>query len=159
MRRRADEPVGRCPPGPRGSRPAASHGARRDAPAAVRRRHRDHLRAGPRPLEVPGPGRGVEVVPNGVDTEFFSPRRRPAAVPDPVDVAFVGNMGYPPNVRRRQDAGRRGHARWCARRRPGRPAAACGGPAVPLGAAPGRPARRGERLGGRHPCRLPPCAG
>jgi glycosyltransferase involved in cell wall biosynthesis len=49
-----------------------------------------------RHLEVPDPGR-VRVVPNGVDMEFFSPSGAPAD--DPVDVAFVGNMGYPPNVR------------------------------------------------------------
>lgn len=48
-------------------------------------------------LEVPDPG-AVSVVPNGVDTDFFSPDGT-GDVPDPVDVAFVGNMGYPPNVR------------------------------------------------------------
>ena len=47
-------------------------------------------------LEVPDP-LGVEVLPNGVDTSFFA-RRDPDA-PSDVDVAFVGNMGYPPNVR------------------------------------------------------------
>lgn len=50
---------------------------------------RDHL-------EVPDP-LGVAVLPNGVDTSVFA-RRDPDA-PTDVDVAFVGNMGYPPNVR------------------------------------------------------------
>lgn len=49
-------------------------------------------------LEVPDP-LGVEVLPNGVDTAYFG-RRDPDALSDvDVDVAFVGNMGYPPNVR------------------------------------------------------------
>lgn len=47
-------------------------------------------------LDVPEPGE-VDVLPNGVDTEFFSPDV--AVCGDPVDIAFVGNMGYPPNVR------------------------------------------------------------
>lgn len=47
-------------------------------------------------LEVPDP-LGVEILPNGVDTAVFA-RRDPDARTD-VDVAFVGNMGYPPNVR------------------------------------------------------------
>lgn len=50
---------------------------------------RDHL-------EVPDP-LGVAVLPNGVDTSVFA-RRDPDGATD-VDVAFVGNMGYPPNVR------------------------------------------------------------
>jgi glycosyltransferase involved in cell wall biosynthesis len=47
-------------------------------------------------LEVPDP-LGVEVLPNGVDTSHFA--RRDPSTPTDVDVAFVGNMGYPPNVR------------------------------------------------------------
>lgn len=47
-------------------------------------------------LEVPVP-ETVDVVPNGVDTDHFSPRGSTPA--DGVDIAFVGNMGYPPNVR------------------------------------------------------------
>ncbi len=47
-------------------------------------------------LEVSDPD-AVEVVPNGVDTDFFSPGKVPGG--KPVDIAFVGNMGYPPNVR------------------------------------------------------------
>ncbi len=47
-------------------------------------------------LEVADPS-SVEVLANGVDTSWFA-RRDPDAVTD-VDVAFVGNMGYPPNVR------------------------------------------------------------
>ena len=37
----------------------------------------------------------VEVVANGVDTEFFVPIEPPG---DPCDISFVGNMGYPPNI-------------------------------------------------------------
>jgi sugar transferase (PEP-CTERM/EpsH1 system associated) len=37
----------------------------------------------------------VEVIANGVDTEFFAPTDPPA---DMCDISFVGNMGYPPNV-------------------------------------------------------------
>ena len=37
----------------------------------------------------------VQIVRNGVDTEFFSSRNMPA---DQRDLLFVGNMGYPPNV-------------------------------------------------------------
>jgi glycosyltransferase involved in cell wall biosynthesis len=37
----------------------------------------------------------VQVVRNGVDTEFFSPSSTPT---DQRDLLFVGNMGYPPNV-------------------------------------------------------------
>ena len=37
----------------------------------------------------------VEVLPNGVDTEFFAPGD---LAPDARDLVFVGNMGYPPNV-------------------------------------------------------------
>jgi len=37
----------------------------------------------------------VEVLPNGVDTEFFAPR---ATTEVRRDIVFVGNMGYPPNV-------------------------------------------------------------
>lgn len=47
-------------------------------------------------LEVPDP-LGVEILPNGVDTAHFA--RRDPNSPTDVDVAFVGNMGYPPNVR------------------------------------------------------------
>lgn len=47
-------------------------------------------------LEVPDP-LGVEILPNGVDTAHFA--RRDPSTPTDVDVAFVGNMGYPPNVR------------------------------------------------------------
>ncbi len=47
-------------------------------------------------LEVPDRD-AVDVLPNGVDTSFFAPGGEPPA--DPVDIAFVGNMGYPPNVR------------------------------------------------------------
>lgn len=36
----------------------------------------------------------IHVIPNGVDTEFFSPR---AHLKD-IDILFTGNMGYPPNV-------------------------------------------------------------
>lgn len=45
-------------------------------------------------LEVGGVD-GIEVVPNGVDTQFFAPVA-PAA--DQCDISFVGNMGYAPNV-------------------------------------------------------------
>jgi glycosyltransferase involved in cell wall biosynthesis len=38
---------------------------------------------------------GVVVVPNGVDTDVFSPRREASCW----DLQFVGNMAYPPNVR------------------------------------------------------------
>lgn len=37
----------------------------------------------------------VEVLPNGVDTEFFHPLE---PLPDGRDLVFVGNMGYAPNV-------------------------------------------------------------
>ncbi|CAB4533903.1 unannotated protein [freshwater metagenome] len=37
----------------------------------------------------------VQIVRNGVDTEFFSPHSTPT---DQRDLLFVGNMGYPPNV-------------------------------------------------------------
>ncbi len=47
-------------------------------------------------LEVPDPD-SVEVLPNGVDTEYFCADAAPRG--DAVDIAFVGNMGYPPNVR------------------------------------------------------------
>ncbi len=47
-------------------------------------------------LEVPDPD-AVHVLPNGVDTSYFCPGGTEAG--DPVHVAFVGNMGYPPNVR------------------------------------------------------------
>lgn len=42
----------------------------------------------------------VHVLPNGVDTEFFAPVDRRDARPrdDTVDISFVGNMGYAPNV-------------------------------------------------------------
>lgn len=36
----------------------------------------------------------VHVIPNGVDTEFFSPR----AAPKTHDLLFTGNMNYPPNI-------------------------------------------------------------
>jgi len=36
----------------------------------------------------------IEVVPNGIDTDFF----RPMDVQKSYDIGFVGNMGYPPNV-------------------------------------------------------------
>ncbi|MBK7576540.1 MAG: glycosyltransferase [Ignavibacteria bacterium] len=39
-------------------------------------------------------GHNVTVLPNGIDTEYFAPQD----VPKTVDVAFVGNMNYPPNV-------------------------------------------------------------
>ena len=45
-------------------------------------------------LDFPGAEK-VEVLPNGVDTEFFHPG--PTAA-DARDLVFVGNMGYPPNV-------------------------------------------------------------
>jgi len=44
---------------------------------------------------IPHPERGkIEVVINGVDTDFFSPMKTPKAY----DLVFTGNMGYPPNV-------------------------------------------------------------
>jgi glycosyltransferase involved in cell wall biosynthesis len=46
------------------------------------------------------PGRHVEVVPNGVDTEFFRPQ---LAVAEPDSIVFEGNMNFAPNV----DAARR----------------------------------------------------
>ena len=36
----------------------------------------------------------VKVIPNGVDTEFFSPRPAPKTH----DLVFTGNMNYPPNI-------------------------------------------------------------
>ncbi len=36
----------------------------------------------------------VEVVPNGVDTEYFRPRE----IPKTHDLLFTGNMNYPPNI-------------------------------------------------------------
>ena len=48
-------------------------------------------------LQVPD-REAVTVVPNGVDTDFFDPSAGSTAE-DLVDVAFIGNMGYPPNVR------------------------------------------------------------
>ena len=36
----------------------------------------------------------IEIVPNGVDTDFFAP----SVVPKKYDICFVGNMGYRPNV-------------------------------------------------------------
>jgi glycosyltransferase involved in cell wall biosynthesis len=41
------------------------------------------------------PGARVEVVPNGVDTEFFTPSTDP---PSPGCMLFTGLMNYPPNV-------------------------------------------------------------
>lgn len=36
----------------------------------------------------------VEIVPNGVDTEFFSPQ----SMEQEIDILFTGNLSYPPNV-------------------------------------------------------------
>ncbi len=44
---------------------------------------------------IPHPGRNsIEVVPNGVDTDFFRPDSRDKEF----EVLFTGNMAYPPNV-------------------------------------------------------------
>ncbi len=42
----------------------------------------------------------VEVIPNGVDTEYFKPAYRPenADVEKTHDLLFTGNMNYPPNI-------------------------------------------------------------
>ncbi len=47
-------------------------------------------------LEVPDPD-GVQILANGVDTSFFERCEKSRSTD--FDVAFVGNMGYPPNVR------------------------------------------------------------
>jgi glycosyltransferase involved in cell wall biosynthesis len=36
----------------------------------------------------------IHIVPNGIDTDFFSPRKAVKKY----DLGFVGNMGYPPNI-------------------------------------------------------------
>lgn len=37
---------------------------------------------------------GIKILPNGVDTEYYSPR----TVPLEFDITFTGNMNYPPNI-------------------------------------------------------------
>jgi sugar transferase (PEP-CTERM/EpsH1 system associated) len=43
------------------------------------------------------PGTTVDVIPNGVDIEYFRPQSRVALVSDPY-IVFTGAMNYPPNV-------------------------------------------------------------
>ncbi len=44
-------------------------------------------------IDTPGTN-NIEVVRNGIDTDFFTPKKREKIY----DIGFVGNMGYPPNV-------------------------------------------------------------
>ena len=96
-------------------------------------------------LEVPDPD-SVLVMPNGVDTEFFSPAAPGGEAsgadgirPDAVEVAFVGNMGYPPNVRA---------SRMLAEEI--MPAVRRGFPGARLLLAGARPSRTVRRLAGPH---------
>jgi sugar transferase (PEP-CTERM/EpsH1 system associated) len=44
---------------------------------------------------IPHPDRGeIQVIPNGVDTDFFQPMQRPKTF----ELLFNGNMSYPPNI-------------------------------------------------------------
>jgi sugar transferase (PEP-CTERM/EpsH1 system associated) len=38
--------------------------------------------------------KGITVIPNGVDSEYFYPVKKPKTF----DIVFTGNMGYPPNI-------------------------------------------------------------
>ena len=37
----------------------------------------------------------IKIIPNGVDTNYFKPRKKPSKQ---YDIVFVGNMNYPPNI-------------------------------------------------------------